>query len=436
MNRIILIGNGFDLAHGMKTSYNNFINNYWENAINEIKEYIHKSATNFENEEIKIKNIPWSLKKVNDFEKLKQAVSNNKSAIQFKNKFLEVITHKKEVQNWVDIEQEYYDLLKSSLYSGKIIENTRIEMINENRRIKQLNTDFKRVKDLLEIYLKKVENEFNDNFDKTPEINSIKQGIGLKIYSDFKIKDFTEFSVDNLVELEYSKIKNDIKGLEDNLINLNELNDRKISLVSKIKDQDPKTVIKKLLKSDMASNYFTLKPNEILFLNFNYTFTEKFYKNHIDFEPYEPYKNLEKKFIHIHGTTDKYDNNDIIFGYGDELDKDYNEIENLNIDEYLENIKSIKYLETNNYKNLLEFINSGNYQVCIFGHSCGISDRTLLNTLFEHENCCSIKPYYHKREDSTDNYSDIIRNISRNFNNKASMRDKVVNKSYCEPLCD
>ena len=30
MNRIILIGNGFDLAHGLPTSYVDFINNYWE----------------------------------------------------------------------------------------------------------------------------------------------------------------------------------------------------------------------------------------------------------------------------------------------------------------------------------------------------------------------------------------------------------------------
>ena len=29
MNRIILIGNGFDLAHGLKTSYANFIDWYW-----------------------------------------------------------------------------------------------------------------------------------------------------------------------------------------------------------------------------------------------------------------------------------------------------------------------------------------------------------------------------------------------------------------------
>lgn len=30
MNRIVLIGNGFDLAHGMKTSYADFIDWYWE----------------------------------------------------------------------------------------------------------------------------------------------------------------------------------------------------------------------------------------------------------------------------------------------------------------------------------------------------------------------------------------------------------------------
>ena len=30
MNRIVLIGNGFDLAHNLPTSYKDFINHYWE----------------------------------------------------------------------------------------------------------------------------------------------------------------------------------------------------------------------------------------------------------------------------------------------------------------------------------------------------------------------------------------------------------------------
>ena len=29
MNRLILIGNGFDLAHGLKTKYADFIEWYW-----------------------------------------------------------------------------------------------------------------------------------------------------------------------------------------------------------------------------------------------------------------------------------------------------------------------------------------------------------------------------------------------------------------------
>ena len=69
------------------------------------------------------------------------------------------------------------------------------------------------------------------------------------------------------------------------------------------------------------------------------------------------------------------------------------------------------------------------------GHSCGNSDRTLLNTIFEHKNCISIKPYYHKRKkDGKDNYLDIVQNISRNFTDMKLMRDRVVNKTYCEPL--
>ncbi len=98
------------------------------------------------------------------------------------------------------------------------------------------------------------------------------------------------------------------------------------------------------------------------------------------------------------------------------------------------NVKSIEYLNTDNYRRLLEYIDSDMYQIFIMGHSCGNSDRTLLNTLFEHENCASIKVYYHQESPTKDNYSDIVRNISRNFKDKKLMRERVVNKKQCEPL--
>lgn len=30
MNRLVIIGNGFDLAHGLKTGYKDFIDWYWD----------------------------------------------------------------------------------------------------------------------------------------------------------------------------------------------------------------------------------------------------------------------------------------------------------------------------------------------------------------------------------------------------------------------
>lgn len=83
---------------------------------------------------------------------------------------------------------------------------------------------------------------------------------------------------------------------------------------------------------------------------------------------------------------------------------------------------------------MLQFIESAPYQIYVLGHSCGISDRTLLNTLFEHKNCVSIKPYYYQKSDGTDNYLELVQNICRNFTDMKLMRDRVVNKTYCTPL--
>jgi hypothetical protein len=102
--------------------------------------------------------------------------------------------------------------------------------------------------------------------------------------------------------------------------------------------------------------------------------------------------------------------------------------------ECMRHIKSIRYLESDSYRKMLEFVESDSFQIIIMGHSCGLSDRTLLNTLFEHKNCVSIKPYYYVNEQGWDNYLDIVQNISRNFTNPQLMRGRVVNKTFCEPL--
>lgn len=161
-----------------------------------------------------------------------------------------------------------------------------------------------------------------------------------------------------------------------------------------------------------------LLPKRIMLLSFNYTKTAKMYNNF----------NITHNYIH--GELEKPKN--IIFGYGDELDKSYQSILDMNDNELLRNVKSVKYLETRHYHDLLEFLLAAPFQVLIMGHSCGNSDRTLLNTVFEHENCVSIKPFYHKWEDGSDNYLELVQNISRNFTNMKLFRDRVVNKEQCK----
>lgn len=159
-----------------------------------------------------------------------------------------------------------------------------------------------------------------------------------------------------------------------------------------------------------------------MLVNFNYTTLA---------DMYFPYNDLFR-VNHIHGMLSEPEG--IIFGYGDEMDENYKRMADKNENEYLRNIKSIKYLETSNYRNLLEFIESDSFQIFIMGHSCGNSDRTMLNTLFEHENCVSIKPFYHVFEDGRDNYMELAQNISRSFTDKALMRARVVNKTFCETI--
>ena len=45
MNRLVLIGNGFDLAHGLKTSYKNFIDWYWKDWGEKLLHGLNKTET-------------------------------------------------------------------------------------------------------------------------------------------------------------------------------------------------------------------------------------------------------------------------------------------------------------------------------------------------------------------------------------------------------
>ena len=160
-------------------------------------------------------------------------------------------------------------------------------------------------------------------------------------------------------------------------------------------------------------------------MNFNYT--------SIGHEYFDRLTVNHKSFNFIHGSLDKR-YGDPIFGFGDEFDQNYKEFEDLNDNEYLKHIKSFEYSKKQNYFSLIRYIDELPFQVYLFGHSCGLSDRTMLNTLFEHENCKSIKVFYHGEKGDEYDFIDKINNISRHFMDKTLLRKRIVPHDMCRPM--
>jgi hypothetical protein len=355
------------------------MNWFWESRATVIKNNREKR---FEDDYIVIEvRRPWHHYQGNttNYQDLDYNVKQGNIEMECKNKFLEQIKKTLTLQNWVDVEEEYFTQLKA------IINNRRIPEFNQPQYIiTDLNRDFDQIKKALEEYL-------------IGELDNYKPGDFKldNISQKFNTRDFMFYGIDDDQEL------------------------KKYSHNINTPYKDCETPI---------------YPSKTLFLNFNYTDLAikliKYIKN--DAEHLDDW--IENSFGHlfIHG---KLGNTEypIIFGYGDERDEIQKDLEKHG-GEYLDNIKTINYLKTQNYKILSGFVDEGQYQIFIWGHSCGLSDKTLLNTLFEGGNCVSIKPFYYTDKNGHNNYEDIVKNIYRCFNNKVLMRDKVVNKSYCSEL--
>jgi len=440
MNRIILIGNGFDKGIGLPTLYSDFMNwlikeiieninskiplNYDINKnilskinrgdytndysddfifincidfqkmnnilfINKTKDASLYYTYSYTNENIEIK-LQSSIIKSNS-----ETVSNLNSLIQFNNIIFSLLIENYYISNdWGNIEQVFYnELIKTS-----------------DDEIEKLNNDFLILINKLEEYLKTIDVETIINSKSENYINYIKENI----YSDdLRSSQFCPTSIkEKLVDFRQTLLQKDYrirKELQDKI-------EFQGSFMSKnfIDHITTKDIDLKLLSDEFnIDNY--------LFLNFNYTDTPNYFIN-------EDKNNI---YLNIHGDLTESLSSPIIFGFGDELDENYKVLEDKNNNNFLKHIKSINYLQNNSYRKLIEFLESEQFQVFIFGHSCGTSDRTLLNTIFEHDNCISIVPFI--RTDR-DNYQDTVMNIYRNFTDKRKLRKRVVNRELCKNL--
>lgn len=417
MNRIVLIGNGFDLAHDLKTSYANFIDWYWDMRMKNLQAVdTTKSSDKLCTLELLSNNsINWrnfynqnQLQAFSGREIIKRMETDKQNFKVYKSPFFSTILKSYQINGWVDIENEYYRLLFPTV--GNNVPSPYKNMPN------RLNEELESIRSLLMVYLNKIqESNINEYI--------IKQSIKNKLFTPIN-KYERAIGSDELWE-----------SMLDQRLQYNETTWNELLMDYGIQFPDSMNVTNYILRfpdrmKEYAMNNLEdneipkefLLPDRVLLLTFNYTTTADLYK-----------PSAERFSInHIHGRLEDPDS--VIFGYGDEMDENYKRMSEKNDNEYLQNIKSIKYLETPNYRELLAFIESDAYQIYIMGHSCGNSDRTLLNTLFEHKNCLSIKPFYYKKKDGTDNYMELIQNISRNFTDKKLMRDRVVNKTFCETL--
>ena len=149
MTRLIIIGNGFDLAHGYKTSYSDFLEDYLSNVLK-----IFFSEKEYEDELIKFNRYNFLLDRpLEDFISIEEALKyiefiKNRfpNVINFKSDFFKELYTQFNHQRWVDIENHYFSYLKRYSKASN----------NDLNGIIKLNNEFEFLKSRLVDYLKRV----------------------------------------------------------------------------------------------------------------------------------------------------------------------------------------------------------------------------------------------------------------------------------------
>lgn len=347
MNRLIIIGNGFDIAHGIKSSFKDFITDYFCNAVNHFFDNYSYSdpllEIKFKDDYRDFSGKPNYVSSDDVFDVTDKLNKSRDIDFIFHAPLLNKAYSKIKELNWVDLEIEFFNILVATKNAQK--GQGQIEAIEK------VNSQLEFMKEKLVEYLNNQELQFSNLSDKTPIVNCFCEDI---------------FS-NEIVTTQ----------LEENLT-----------------------------------------PENLYFLNFNYTNTLEDYKKLCE-------KKIPSKTNYIHGNLSGI-NGKPIFGFGDEFDKKYIEFEDEKNNSLFKHIKSFEYLKTKNYYLLTRFIESNDFQVHIYGHSCGLSDRTMLNQIFEHENCKSVKIFYHKINEEKNDFTDKTYEISRHFKDKTMLRKKLV----------
>lgn len=322
MANLIIIGNGFDLAHGLKTDYSSFLRALILKCIT-----TKRSIEGLIDYSLISPDLKHSTKKNHDFKYYKQA---------FISDFLRRILVNNDEPSWSDLEDAYFRHISKNI----------ITKDNYNQLISEFHKEFATIIKELELYLTEQEKE-------------------------------------------------NVKTIES---------------------------YKHLFHDKLKDNY--------LIVNFNYTNTLKIY---------EP---DERKVIHIHGKLNSSDN-PIIFGYAAN-DEDCKILFEKDNNEFIRHVKKYNYSLIDNFKRILHFFD--NYQhdgidVSIFGHSCSMSDKMILNQMLNPDLRNSIESirffYYEDQRNPKEPFFQNQINLARVLNGNLDPNKLIsFSKSHRMPQID
>lgn len=129
MNNLILIGNGFDLAHNHKTGYKDFIH------------FVINSQMNDRNQFLDLLFVEVNY--IKDLDQFYEALGGGSSSpfIKFNNVFFQLLVNDVSLNNWCDIEKRYFDeLMKMKNYET----------------VEKFHEDFEIIKNYLTVYLRNI----------------------------------------------------------------------------------------------------------------------------------------------------------------------------------------------------------------------------------------------------------------------------------------
>ena len=377
MNDIIILGNGFDLAHGLKTGYKDYVRAMLIDSLSLkagcygiYQDSPFKLSGSINNSGLDLGELEQFDKKENRklcelYNRLLEHSKDDESG------FIRRIIEDFESKGWVDLEETFFSILKESIAEDGI----------DKARIKALNEQMKGLGQSLRKYLATLEQPAPSEDIRTLFEQIKKEQIGRAHSLSQQIKIAPE---ESRVEAPSMEVIDGLAG--------------------------------------------------ITVLTFNYTDTcEALYKDTLTINTgdlpvhladYFPTKGIPPTFIHIHGSLKEVE--DIVLGYGDETTDKFRELEDANDNELTKYFKSFDYMQNSRYRQFFEVLERGPFRLHLMGHSCGLSDRVLLSSIFNHSNLEDVRIYYHDRGEDGNDYFQLCQNISRHFHDKHAMRRKIL----------